>query len=108
MSGADRHEGTATEQALVTLYISFPISLEEEIIDFCHEHAALAPGFTLLNAEGFGAAHPLRSTAEAVMGRARRRLLLVVLAQEAANALLAELRRELPSHDVVFWLAATH
>lgn len=96
---------TAASGSLVMLHVAFPTALEEDVIDFCHERAALIPGFTLLHAEGFGEAQALRTPAEAVMGRARRRVLLAVLPETSARALLAELRRELPSPDVVYWLS---
>lgn len=90
--------------ALVALHVAFPASLEEDLIDFCHERSALMPGFTLLQAEGFGTAQQLRTAAEAVMGRARRRVLLAILREAEARTVLADLSRDLPSRDIVYWL----
>jgi hypothetical protein len=94
----------SADGALVALNVAFPAVLEEDVIDFCHERAALMPGFTLLQAEGFGAAQELRTASEAVMGRARRRVLLAIVREAQARAVLADLRRELPSHDIVYWM----
>jgi hypothetical protein len=88
---------------LVALHLAFPAAIEEDVIDFCHEQAALLPGFTLLSAEGFGASGRLLTAVETVMGRARRRVLFSIVDAEVVDAVLAELRRALPSPDVVYW-----
>jgi hypothetical protein len=104
MSDQSRSTDSA-RHPLVALHVAFPASLEEDVIDFCHERSSIMPGFTLLPAEGFGAAQQLRSAAEVVMGRARRRVLLAILPEHDARVVLADLRQALPSHDIVYWLS---
>lgn len=87
----------------LALYLAFPAAIEEDVIDFCHEHSDFVSGFTLLDAEGFGDSSQLRSTTEVVLGRARRRVLLTVLAVADVQPVLDALRTALPSPEVVYW-----
>jgi hypothetical protein len=88
---------------LACLYLAFPEALEEEIVDHCHETPDL-PGFTIVSAAGFGRGAQLRSVAETVLGRAHRRLLLVVATPPVLQALIRSLREALPSPDVAYWI----
>jgi hypothetical protein len=87
----------------VALHFAFPAAIEEDVIDFCHEHAELMPGFTMFAAEGFGASGRLLTAVETVMGRAHRRVLVAILAAADVEAVLVALRGAIPSHDVVYW-----
>lgn len=87
----------------VALHLAFPAAIEEELIDFCHEQSALLSGFTLLAAEGFGESASLHTAVEAVLGRARRRVLVSVLPEHHVEAVIAALRAALPSPEMVYW-----
>jgi hypothetical protein len=88
---------------LACLYLAFPEALEEEIIDHCHETPDL-PGFTIVAASGFGRGAKLHSASETVLGRAHRRLLLVVATPPALQKLIGSLRDALPTPDVAYWI----
>lgn len=85
------------------LSLAFPAELEEEFIELLRESPDLAGGFTILPAEGFGTGAHLHSAMERVRGRARRRLLQVLLPQQQAELLLSALRRRIPSAEVAWW-----
>jgi hypothetical protein len=88
------------------LCIAFPAELEEEMIDLLREYPEVVSGFTLLAAEGFGAGTRLGSAMEQVRGRARRRLLQLLLAADQATMLTDALRARLPSEEVAWWTSA--
>jgi hypothetical protein len=88
---------------LVCLFLAFPAALEEDVLDVCHELDEV-PGFTVFSADGFVSGASLRTTAEAVLGRARRRTLLMVVAQPAVARIVAALRVALPTPDVAYWV----
>jgi hypothetical protein len=88
---------------MVALHLAFPASIEEDVVDFCHEHARLMPGFTMFAAEGFGASGRLLTAVETVMGRARSRVLFSILAAADVEAVLQALRGTIPSRDVAYW-----
>lgn len=85
------------------LVVSCPAELEEELIDQLRGHPEWVSGFTSLAAEGFGAGTRLHSAMEQVRGRARRRLLQIVLDQRHTGALLEVLRTTTPSDEVAWW-----
>jgi hypothetical protein len=88
---------------LVALHLAFPAAIEEDVVDFCHEHSSLLPGFSMFAAEGFGASGRLLTAVETVMGRSRGRVLFSILAAADVDAVLVALRRAIPSADVAYW-----
>ncbi|HPF28109.1 MAG: DUF3240 family protein [Steroidobacteraceae bacterium] len=88
---------------LVALNLAFPASIEEEIVDFCHDQGPLLTGFTISAAEGFGEGVRLHAASEVVLGRAKRRLLTAVVPSANVEPLLASLRSSLPSPEIVYW-----
>ena len=88
---------------LIALHLAFPAAIEEEVVDFCHEHSSLLPGFSMFSAEGFGASGRLLTSVETVMGRSRGLVLFSILAAADVDAVLVELRRAIPSADVSYW-----
>jgi hypothetical protein len=88
------------------LNLAFPAELEEEVIELLREQPELVGGFTILPAEGFGAGAQLHTAMERVRGRARRRLLQVLLPREHLEPLLAVMRERLPSSEVAWWTIA--
>lgn len=97
---------TGTGPCDCLLNLAFPAELEEEVIDLLRGLPDMVYGFTLLPAEGFGAGTPMHTAMERVRGRARRRLLQVLLPGEQAEALLEVLRRRLPSREIAWWTIA--
>ncbi len=91
----------ATYDCLLTL--ALPAELEEDVVDLLRGLPHLATGFTLVPAEGLGAGSPLRSTVDQVRGRARRRLVQVLLGQAQAAELVAQVAQALPSREIAWW-----
>ncbi len=85
------------------LSIALPAVLEEDFIEVLEDQSALVSGFTIVPAEGFGAGAQQHSTLEQVRGRARRRLLQILMASTDVEPLLQALRDRAPSHDVAWW-----
>lgn len=90
---------------LVALHLAFPAAIEEDVVDFCHEHSSLLPGFSMFAAEGFGASGRLLTAVETVKGRSRVRVLFSILAAADVESVLVALRRAIPSADVSYWTA---
>jgi Protein of unknown function (DUF3240) len=87
------------------LTVSYPAELKEELIDLLREQPQWVNGFTTVAAEGFGAGTRLHSTMEQVRGRSRRRIVLVAMASENVEHVLAALRARIPSDEVAWWTA---
>ena len=88
---------------LVSLQVAFPRLIEEDVLDVCRS-AADAPGFTLIAAEGFGVGARLHTVRETVLGRAQRRLLVIVATPDACARVVAALREALPSPEATYWI----
>lgn len=102
MNASESLESAGTTP-LVALYLAFPAAIEEDVVDFCHQQSALLPGFSMFAAEGFGASGRLLTAVETVMGRSRGRVLFSILTATDIDAVLAALRRAIPSADVSYW-----
>ncbi len=85
------------------LNLAFPAELEEEFIDLLRAHPGQVSGFTIMPAEGFGTGARLHTAMEQVRGRARRRLLQLLLAHGQVEPLLATMRERIPSREVAWW-----
>lgn len=85
------------------LSIAFPEMLEEDFIEVLEDQAAIVTGFTILPADGFGAGARQHSALEQVRGRAKRRLLQILMTSGQIEPLLAALRERVPSPDVAWW-----
>ncbi len=85
------------------LTLALPAELEEEVVDLLRGVPQLVTGFTLVPAEGLGAGSPLRTTVEQVRGRARRRLIQVLLREAQVAEVIAHLSAALPSREVAWW-----
>lgn len=92
---------TTPPDCLLTLVV--PSALEEDLLDLLRGQPHLAPGFTLLLAQGMGAHIHLASSMEQVQGRARRVLVQLVLAQAQIEPLIALLRQALPTPQITYW-----
>jgi len=92
---------TTPPDSLLTLVV--PSALEEDLLDLLRGQPHLAPGFTLLPAQGMGAHIHLASSMEQVQGRARRVLVQLVLVQAQIEPLIALLRQALPTPQITYW-----
>lgn len=88
---------------IVKLTLIFPPLLEAALIETM-QAAPGSPGFTLLHAQGHGSGFARASAAEQVRGHVERRVLIAMLASEELDGVLALLREQVPSPDVVWWV----
>lgn len=86
------------------LTLALPAALEEEVLDHLQEHPQWAGGFSVVQAEGFGSGTSLPSTLEQVRGRARRRLVTVLLEEANIDPLLSSLRAEFHNPEMAYWV----
>ena len=88
---------------LCRLNLVFPTALENAVTTALIEHEPPLPGFTLLAAEGHSGDFAHASVEERVRGRVGRRIVWMVLTREEASALVACLRKQVGSREVVWW-----
>jgi hypothetical protein len=86
------------------LTISVPTALEEELLDHLLEHPDWVGGVTTVPAEGYGRDTQLRTTVEQIRGRARRRLVTVLIEADHLEPLLASLRASFQSPQMAYWV----
>ena len=86
------------------LTLVIPASLEEDFVDQMLGHPEWVSGFVIGRAEGAGQSVPLSGAAERVRGRSGRAHLQVVLAHDAARALVAALKAAFPIPEVAYWI----
>ena len=84
--------------------LALPLELEEQIIDFLLDHPQWVSGFSLIDAQGMGRGVGLKSTMEKVKGRARRRLMNILLRHADVAPLVAALRGEFRNPDMAYWV----
>ena len=89
---------------LTRLTIAFPPALEARIVELLLEQEPPLPGFTILRGEGHGADFSRASIREQVRGRVDRRILMLILPQAQAMALLDTLREAVPNPQTAWWL----
>lgn len=93
---------SAVPDCLLTLAI--PSALEDDLLDLLQRLPQLAPGFTLVPAQGMGQHIHLATAMEQVQGRARRVLIHMALAQAHIAPLLQQLRQALPNPQIAYWV----
>lgn len=86
------------------LALALPASLEEEVLDHLHAHPEWVGGFTVARADGYGEGAGLHSAMEKVLGRARRRVVTVLIERSHAQALLDSLRAQFRSAEIAYWV----
>lgn len=86
------------------LTLALPAALEEEVLEHLQAHPEWVRGFSVVAAEGFGAGAPLESALEQVRGRARRRLVTLLLDAGKVEPLLASLRNDFRSPHMAYWV----
>ncbi|MEG0884918.1 MAG: DUF3240 family protein, partial [Janthinobacterium sp.] len=70
-----QHPDPSPCDAMLTL--AMPAALEEDVLECLLLHPAWAAGFSVLEAQGMGPGAAYPSSLEQVMGRGRRKLVLV-------------------------------
>ncbi|HJV53005.1 MAG TPA: DUF3240 family protein [Noviherbaspirillum sp.] len=86
------------------LTLALPAALEEEVLGHLQAHPEWVNGFSVVAAEGFGAGAPLETTIEQVRGRARRRLVTLLLDSQNVERLLHSLRGQFRSPHMAYWV----
>ena len=86
------------------LALALPVALEEEVLDHLQAHPEWVGGFSVAHEEGYGKGAGLHSAMEKVRGRARRRLVTVLLSQAHAEPLVASLREQFKSPEMAYWV----
>ncbi|HQQ70325.1 MAG TPA: DUF3240 family protein [Alicycliphilus sp.] len=86
---------------LLTLIV--PSALEEDLLDLLRNQPRLAPGFTLIPAQGMGAHIHLATSMEQVQGRAQRVLMQLALTQAQIAPLVELLRQAFPTPQIAYW-----
>ncbi len=92
-----------TGQYDCVLVIALPAAVEEEMLDHLSSHPEWVRGFSIAHAEGVGSGARLQSTLEQVRGRAKRRIIQVLLRQQEVEPLLAGLRAAFSSGEIAWW-----
>lgn len=90
---------------MIQLTIAYPRAAERQLLAALLDVAPDLGGFTTFEAHGHGQGFERASIEEQVSGRAARAVLVAVMAEDAARALVAALRERLPSREIAYWLA---
>lgn len=86
------------------LTLALPSALEEDVLDFLQAHPEWVSGFSVIQAEGFGAGSRLSSALEQVRGRARRVLIQLLLKHSHHEELINALQQQYPSDEIAWWI----
>lgn len=86
------------------LTLALPARLEEEVLDHLQAHPEWVSGFSIMPAEGFGTGMSLPTTMEQVRGRARRRVITILMEEGNVDPLLASLRADFHSPEMAYWV----
>ena len=90
-----------TPDCLLTLAV--PAALEEDVLDLLRTLPHMAPGFTLVAAQGMGAHIHLASSMEQVQGRARRVFIQIAMRSDDVAPLVERLRTAMQAPQVSYW-----
>jgi hypothetical protein len=88
---------------LCLLTLSLPQALEETLLDALQALPEHPGPYTVLQGHSLGAGVVLPSAMEQVKGRARRTLVLTVLAESTVPALIQSLQVSVPHPDISWW-----
>ena len=88
-----------------SLKLILPRALEARILDHLLRHPQWVGPFITHRVEGHGDPKNIASPAEQVRGRAERVQIEILMDASHVAELLQDLRTELPSRDVVWWLS---
>lgn len=79
-------------------------SMEERLVDYLLERPELVAGFSISRTDGNSQSEKLHTMAEQVCGRSRRIEISVVMNLDDAQALLVQLKKDEPNHEVAYWI----
>jgi len=94
----------STKRLDASLKLILPAALKEQILDQLLKHPDWVGPFSLHRVEGHGDPDSIASPAEQVRGSASRVQIEILMDASHVAELLQELRAELPSRDVLWWL----
>lgn len=92
------------DHQLCKLTLVYPVTADDQILDFLLDSRPPLPGFTSLRAEGHGSGFESASTREKVRGRVERRLLFMILGRGRLQSLLTELREQIAIPNLAYWV----
>lgn len=98
-----QHPDPCPCDAMLTL--AMPAALEEDVLECLLLHPAWAAGFSVLEAQGMGPGAAYPSSLEQVMGRGRRKLVLVAGMDADLRLLVKALAARLPRPDIAYWIS---
>lgn len=87
------------------LKLTLPRALEARVLDRLLEHPDWVGPFITYRVEGHGDPESIASPVEQVRGHAERVLIEILLDADHVAELLQELRADLPSRDVLWWVS---
>lgn len=87
------------------LKLILPRTLEDRVLDRLLEHPQWVGPFITHRVEGHGDPESIASPAEQVRGHAERVQIEILMDASHVAELLQELRADLPSRDIVWWLS---
>jgi hypothetical protein len=87
------------------LTLILPKVLEARVLDRLLQHPQWVGPFTTHRVEGHGDPEAITSAREQVRGRAERVQIQILMDVRHVAELLAELRTDQPSRDIVWWLS---
>ena len=93
-----------TKKLDVSLKLVLPAVLKEQILDQLLKHPDWVGPFSLHRIEGHGDPESIASPAEQVRGSASRVQIEILMDASHVSELVQELRAELPSREVLWWL----
>lgn len=99
MSAQENPPSSGTRSLLL---LELPLAREEALLDVLQQCPELHQGYTVLAAQGMGSGAVLATVMEQVQGRARRIQVQAVVDQAAVGPMLARLRSQLPTPDVMY------
>lgn len=94
-----------TKRLDVCLKLILPNALKDQILDLLLMHPDWVGPFITHHVEGHGDPEGIASPAEQVRGRAERMQIEILMDASHVQELLAQLRAEMRSREVVWWLS---
>jgi hypothetical protein len=94
-----------SKQLDVCLQLTLPKTLEARVLDRLLQHPQWVGPFSTHRVEGHGDPEGIASAREQVRGRAERVQIQILMDGDHVAELLAELKTDQPSRDILWWLS---
>lgn len=94
-----------SKQLDVCLQLTLPKTLEARVLDRLLQHPQWVGPFSTHRVEGHGDPEGITSPREQVRGRAERVQIQILMDGDHVAELLAELKADQPSRDILWWLS---